>query len=99
MTDDVWVRMPQVPLEYPGPALAGRFLTTIAFRQGRSYRFVLARPNGQPAYGVYLRDPLTQVGHALGLFVITLSGDRVRAVTRFENSVLPRFRLPRTIVD
>ena len=84
MTDDVWVRMPPMPLEYQGPALAGRFLTTVAFRQGRRYRFVPARANGQPAYGVYLRDPLTRVAHAFGFFVITISGDRVSAVTRFE---------------
>jgi RNA polymerase sigma-70 factor (TIGR02960 family) len=99
MTDDVWVRMPPLPLEYQGPALAGRFLTTVAFRQDRRYRFVPARANGQPAYGVYLRDPLTQDAHAFGFFVITISGDRVSAVTRFENSVLPRFGLPRTIAD
>jgi RNA polymerase sigma-70 factor (TIGR02960 family) len=99
MTDDVWVRMPPMPFEYQGPALAGRFLETVAFRQGRRYRFIPARANGQPAYGVYLHDPLTQVAQAFGLFVITIAGDRVSAVTRFENSVLPRFGLPRTIAD
>jgi RNA polymerase sigma-70 factor (TIGR02960 family) len=97
MTDDVWVRMPPVPLEYQGRELAGRFFSTIAFRQGRRYRFVPTRANGQPAYGVYLLDPLTQVAHAFGLFVITLSGDRISAMTRFDQGVFPRFGLPRTL--
>jgi RNA polymerase sigma-70 factor (ECF subfamily) len=99
MTDDAWVRMPPVPLEYQGRDLAGRFFSTIAFRQGRRYRFVPTRANGQPAFGVYLLDPLTQVAHAFGLFVITLAGDRVSAITRFDNTVLPRFGLPRSLPD
>jgi RNA polymerase sigma-70 factor (ECF subfamily) len=32
-----------------------------------------------------------------GLFVLTLSGDRISAMTRFETSVLPRFGLPRSL--
>jgi RNA polymerase sigma-70 factor (TIGR02960 family) len=99
LTDDAWVRMPPVPLEYQGRELAGCFFATIAFRQGRRYRLIPARANGQPAYGVYLRDPLTHLAHAIGLFVITLSGDRVSAITRFDNSVMPRFGLPRTLPD
>jgi RNA polymerase sigma-70 factor (TIGR02960 family) len=99
MTDDVWVRMPPVPLEYQGRELAGRFFATIAFRKGRRYRFVPTRANGQPAFGVYLRDPLTHVAHAFGFFVITLAGDRVSAITRFDNGVLPGFGLPRTLAD
>ena len=99
LTDDAWVRMPPVPLEYQGRELAGCFFATIAFRQGRRYRLIPARANGQPAFGVYLRDPLTHVAHAFGLFVITLSGDRVSAITRFDNSGLPRFGLPRTLAD
>jgi hypothetical protein len=97
MTDDVWVRMPPVPLEYQGRALAARFFTTIAFRQGRRYRLVAARANGQPALGVYLVDPLTGVAHAFGLFVVTLAGERVSAVTRFDSGLFARFGLPRTL--
>jgi RNA polymerase sigma-70 factor (ECF subfamily) len=99
MTEDAWVRMPPVPLEYQGRDLARRFFSTIAFRQGRRYRFVPTRANGQPAFGVYLLDPLTHVAHAFGLFVITLAGDHVSAITRFDNTVLPRFGLPRSLPD
>jgi RNA polymerase sigma-70 factor (TIGR02960 family) len=97
MTDDVWIRMPPVPLEYQGRELARRFFSTIAFRQGRRYRFVPTRANRQPAYGVYLCDPLTHVQHAFGLFVITLSGDQISAITRFDPGVFARFGLPRIL--
>ena len=97
LTDDVQLRMPPVPLEYQGRELAARFLTVVAFRQGRTYRLVATRANGQPAFGAYVRDPLTGVARAAGLLVLTLAGDRISALTRFDNSVLPRFGLPRTL--
>jgi RNA polymerase sigma-70 factor (ECF subfamily) len=37
--------------------------------------------------------------HANGLLVLTLTGDRICAMTRFDNSVLSRFGLPRTLPD
>jgi RNA polymerase sigma-70 factor (ECF subfamily) len=99
MTDDVWVRMPPAPLEYQGRALAKRFFATIAFRRGRQYRLVPTRANGQPAFGVYLRDEVTSIAHANGLFVITLAGESVSAITRFDSAVFSRFGLPRTLAD
>jgi RNA polymerase sigma-70 factor (ECF subfamily) len=99
MTDDVWVRMPPVPLEYQGHDLVKQFFATVAFRPGRRYRLIPTRANRQPAFGVYLRDPLTQVGHAFGLFVVTLKGKQVSAITRFDNSVFPHFGLPRTLAE
>ena len=99
MTDDVWIRMPPVPLEYQGRALAAQFFGTIAFRHHRRYRLVPTRANGQPAFGVYLCDPLTGVAHAFGLFVITLAGERVSAITRFDSWVFARFGLPRILAD
>lgn len=99
MNDDAWVRMPPLPLEYQGRELAARFFAAIAFRQGRRYRLVPTRANGQPAFGVYLRDPLTHLAHANGLFVITLAGERVSAITRFDSAVFPRFGLPRTLTE
>jgi RNA polymerase sigma-70 factor (ECF subfamily) len=97
MTDDVWLRMPPVPLEYQGRELARRFFSHVAFRQTRRYRLIPTRANGQPAFGVYLRDPVTDAGHAMGLFVVTLAGDRVSAITRFDNAVLFRFGFPRLV--
>jgi RNA polymerase sigma-70 factor (ECF subfamily) len=99
LTDDAWVRMPPVPLEYQGRDQAARFFGAIAFRRGRRYRLVPTRANGQPAFGVYLRDPVTGVPHAFGLFVVTLAGERVSAITRFGHEVFARFGLPRTLAE
>jgi hypothetical protein len=97
LTDDVCIAMPPVPLEYHGLNLAREFHRLVTFRQGRTFQLVQTRANGQPAFGAYLRDPNGGPMHSLGVFVITLSGDRVCAITRFDNSVLPHFGLPRTL--
>jgi RNA polymerase sigma-70 factor (ECF subfamily) len=97
MTADVWVRMPPVPLEYQGRELARRFFATVAFRDDRRYRLVSTRANQQPAFCVYLQDAVTGISHAFGLFVVTLEGEQVSAITRFDNSVLASFGLPRTL--
>ncbi|HEX6933262.1 MAG TPA: RNA polymerase subunit sigma-70, partial [Streptosporangiaceae bacterium] len=57
---------------------------------------VPTRANGQPAFGAYLRAP-AGIRHATGLLVLTLAGDQICAITRFEASVLPWFGLPRTL--
>jgi RNA polymerase sigma-70 factor (ECF subfamily) len=99
LTEDAWVRMPPLPLEYQGRELAGRFFSTVAFREGRRYRLVPTGANGQPAFGVYLRDRNTGVGHAFGLLVLTVRSGQVSVITRFDNGVLGRFGLPRTLSD
>jgi RNA polymerase sigma-70 factor (TIGR02960 family) len=99
LTEDAWLRMPPVPLEYQGRELVGRFFATVAYRQSRRYRLVATRANGQPAFGVYRRDPTARIAHANGLIVLTLAGNQISAITRFDNSVLPRFGLPRTLPD
>jgi RNA polymerase sigma-70 factor (ECF subfamily) len=96
-TDDVWLTMPPVPLEYQGREPAAVFLATSAFRLHRTYRLVPTRANGQLAFGIYRQDPPTGVAHANGLLVLTLTGRRIRAIARFQNSVLPRFGLPPTL--
>ena len=97
LTDDVWVAMPPVPLEYQGIELARRFHTEVTFRRGRRWRVVPTRANGQPAFGAYLKDPAGGPSHALGLLTFTLAGDRISAITRFDLSVLPHFGLPRIL--
>jgi RNA polymerase sigma-70 factor (ECF subfamily) len=99
MAEDAWLRMPPLPLEYQGRQLAGQFFATVAFRNGRRYRLVPTRANGQPAYGVYLRESLTPAWRAFGLFVITLAGDEVAAITSFNQAALGRLGLPRTLDD
>ena len=55
------------------------------------------RANGQPAFGAYLRAPAGGVRRGAGLLVVTLTGDRICAMARFDNSVLPWFGLPRSL--
>jgi RNA polymerase sigma-70 factor (ECF subfamily) len=88
--------MPPAPFEYQGREVAAQALSTL-FGQGLTYRLVATRANGQPAFGVYVRDPNTDLLHANGLMVITLTGQHIRSLTRFDNSNLARFGLPRTL--
>ena len=94
LTEDVWLTMPPLPLEYQGRDLAAGFLTATAFRPGWTARLLPARANHQPAFGLYVRDPETGRFYTVGLMVLTLSGGDVCAMTRFDASTLPRFGLP-----
>ncbi|HEX4398236.1 MAG TPA: sigma-70 family RNA polymerase sigma factor [Trebonia sp.] len=95
LTDDVFVSMPPMPFEYAGrDAVTG--LCAALFDSGRRFDLVTTRANGQPAFGAYLRAP-DGIRHGIGLYVLTLSGDRIRAMFRFEASVLPWFGLPRSL--
>ena len=98
LTADVNVSMPPVPLEYHGRDVVARFYATI-FRMGRIYHLVPTRANGQPAFGTYLRAPSGGIRHGAGLLVLTLAGDRICAMTRFDNNVLGWFGLPRSLPD
>jgi RNA polymerase sigma-70 factor (TIGR02960 family) len=97
LTDDVFVSMPPLPHEYQGRDVVTRLFASI-FRSGRRLDLVQTRANGQPAFGAYLR---VQAGRrpGTGLFVLTLTGDRICAATRFDNGVLPWFGLPASLPD
>jgi RNA polymerase sigma-70 factor (ECF subfamily) len=97
LTEDVCVSMPPMPFEYQGRDLVGRFYSSL-FDNGRwVYQLVPSeRANGQLAFGLYLRGP-NGVGQAVGLFVLTLAGERISAMTRFEERVMPWFGLPMTL--
>ena len=95
LADDVFVSMPPNPFEYDGRAVVARLFASI-FGAGRRFDLVPTRANGQPAFGAYLRDA-SGVRRGVGLYVLTLTGDRICAMTRFDNSVLPSFGLPRSL--
>jgi len=98
LTDDALLTMPPLPMEYQGLDAVRHFLATVAMRDGRRYVLIPTRANGQPAFGCYLRDPRTPILHAHGLLVLTLTGDRITALTRFhDNSLLAMFGLPRSL--
>jgi RNA polymerase sigma-70 factor (ECF subfamily) len=91
LTDDVFVSMPPVPLEYAGLEAVREFYEVVFAPGHRSgeVRTRLTRANGQPAVVSLLR---TESGAEFGsLLVLTLRGDRICAVTRFEGDVLPPF--------
>jgi len=71
----------------------------ISFRDGRTYRLVTTRANGQLAFGAYLREPGDRVAQANSLLVLTLTRTRICAMTRLEASVLPGFGLLDSLPD
>jgi RNA polymerase sigma-70 factor (TIGR02960 family) len=95
LTDDVFMSMPPLPFEYEGRDHVRRFCAAI-FDAGRRFELVPTRANGQPAFGAYLRGP-DGVSHGSGVYVLTLAGDRISAMSRFENTTLPWFGLPRSL--
>jgi RNA polymerase sigma-70 factor (TIGR02960 family) len=95
LTDDVFASMPPMPFEYHGREVVAGFCACL-FGAGRRFDLVPARANGQPAFGAYVRGP-DGTSHGAGLYVLTLAGDRISAMTRFENGVLPWFGLPRSL--
>ena len=95
LTDDVFIAMPPVPFGYEGRDNVARYCASL-FGAGRMFDLVPTRANGQPAFGAYLRVP-AGIRHATGFYVLTLAGDRICAMTRFDNSVLPWFGLPRSL--
>jgi RNA polymerase sigma-70 factor (TIGR02960 family) len=98
LTADAWLIMPPEPHQYQGPAAIAAFLEDRAIRRGVPLRVVPTRANTQPAFGCYVPTPPAAIARATGLLVLTLDGDRVRAMTWFsDTSVFPHFGLPRTL--
>jgi RNA polymerase sigma-70 factor, ECF subfamily len=100
LTDDARLTMPPQPLEYQGHDAIAAFLRHREELRGRPLRVVPTRANTQPAFGCYLPDTQTAIARAYALFVLTLEGDQVSAITWFaDDSVFPHFALPRTLRD
>jgi len=99
IADDAWFAMPPEPLVQRGrDAIAAFLQDRFARRGGRRYRLVPTRANTQPAFGLYAGDERSPLWRAHGLLVVGLEDDRVTSLVRFcDNSVLPRFGLPRSL--
>jgi RNA polymerase sigma-70 factor (TIGR02960 family) len=98
LADDVRLSMPPLPLEFVGRDEARRFYAIVAARPGRR-RLVQTRANGQPALAFYSRDATGGVFRATSLMVVTFTGERIAALTRFDPSVLQHFGLPRILPE
>ncbi|MGO9822248.1 MAG: RNA polymerase subunit sigma-70 [Solirubrobacteraceae bacterium] len=97
LTDDAWVTMPPLPHTYQGHRAITAFLDGSAAARG-ALRLVATRANGQPAFGGYVSVSDAGVARAYGLFVLTLAGDQISAMTWFaDSSVFPQFGLPRML--
>lgn len=99
LTDDAWVTMPPEPFEYQGRDAIAAFFAHVGRRRserGRT-RLLSTRANGQPAFGHYVALPGARVARGTGVLVLSLEGDWISAITRFDANVLGHFGLPTTI--
>ena len=87
LTDDVFISMPPMPFGYEGRDVVARFCASL-FGAGRRLDLVPTRANGQPAFGAYLRPP-AGIRHEPGLYVLTLTGDRICAMTALRQQRVP----------
>jgi RNA polymerase sigma-70 factor (TIGR02960 family) len=92
LTDDVFISMPPMPFEYEGVEAAAAICRAIL--GGRTFELLPTRANGQPSFGTYL---VASDGsrRGTGILVLTLAGERISAITRFEGTALPWFGMPR----
>ena len=97
LTDDAWLTMPPEPHEYQGRRAIGVFLRGREVSRGR-LRLVPTRANGQPAFACYLPTAQTDIARPYAMFILTLEGDQISAITWFaDSSVFPHFGLPRML--
>ena len=62
LSEDVWLKMPPLPLEYHGRDAAIGFFQAVVHPRSRPLRLVHTRANGCPASGIYAHDPATGPG-------------------------------------
>jgi hypothetical protein len=94
LTEEVVLNMPPLPFEWHGRD-AVRGVLAALLEPGR--RLVATRANRQPAFGLYLPDSDGGVLRPIALLVLTLSGQSVAMMTRFELASTTHFGLPATL--
>jgi RNA polymerase sigma-70 factor (TIGR02960 family) len=101
LTDDAWLSMPPAPHAYHGvDAIAAFWRASFDYRGDRRVQLLATHANTQPAFGSYLAVPAERVATPAGLFVLTVAGDRIQAITRFHlDAVYPWFGLPGSLPD
>jgi RNA polymerase sigma-70 factor (ECF subfamily) len=97
LTADAWLTMPPERWEYQGPVAIAAFLRDREVARG-ALRLVPTRANGQPAFACYLPSAGPDIARPYALFVLTLEGSHISAITWFADiSTFPLFRLPRAL--
>jgi RNA polymerase sigma-70 factor (ECF subfamily) len=101
LTDDAWLSMPPAPHEYHGiDAIRSMLAASFTHRGDRRMSMVPARANTQPALGAYLSDNEGRAALPNGLFVLTMAGDKIQAITRFHlDELYPRFGLAESLPE
>jgi RNA polymerase sigma-70 factor (TIGR02960 family) len=99
LTDDAWLSMPPAPHQYHGVDAIRSFLrASFEFRGGRAAYLLAGGVNNQPAFASYLSDRDEPIARPAGLFVFTVAGDRIQAMTRFHRDDLyPRLGFPESL--
>ena len=94
LTDDVFMSMPPMPFEYQGRDIVARFCAILF---GAAARLTWCGPRPTVSRRSVPTCAPRRHHHGVGLYVLTLTGDRICALTRFETGVLPWFGLPRLL--
>jgi RNA polymerase sigma-70 factor (ECF subfamily) len=99
LTDEAWLSMPPAPHQYRGLVAIRSFLrASFDFRGDRGAYLIPCRANNQPAFGSYQDNPGEPTARPAGLFVISLAGDHIQALTRFHlDDLYPRLGLPASL--
>jgi len=99
LREDAVLSMPPFDQWYQGRAGIREFLNW-GMREGRRFRLVATRANGQIAFGQYIwhAEHARAQFQAHALIVLTLAGDAISELTIFVDSrLLTRFGLPATV--
>ena len=101
LTEDAWLSMPPAPHQYHGSVAIRDFLrAAFGYRGDRRLYLVPTRANTQPALASYLSDRARPAADPNGLFVLTMAGPRIHAVTRFHiDELYPRFGLAGSLAE
>jgi hypothetical protein len=96
LTDDAWLSMPPAPHQYHGiPAIRSMLRASFEYRGDDRMYLVPTWANTQPALAGYVRRPGPRRGFPSGLFVLSVAGARIHAITRFHiDELYPRFGWP-----
>ena len=97
LAEDAVLEMPPQSLRYLGREQVARFFGAVP-ADGRldRIRLVATRANGQPALAAYL-SAADGADRAYGLMVVVVVGDRIQAITGFQDaSLFQGFGLPQT---
>lgn len=95
--DRAWLSMPPAPHCYYGrEAIGGFWRAGLNWRGGHRLQLLPAgRANTRPAFGSYLAEPGSDLARLTGMHVLSVSGDRLTAVTSFHTPHLAdHFGLP-----